>query len=291
MGGNVKFTKKKHKERYAILLTRKIVPCKHIDNHVIDTLPLAYYWDLVRNSGWETYFSLHYPAYYELTREFYATYEFNYPKNITTDSPGVINFRMLGVDHAFSLTEFNLTCGFITPEFAHSIDYEEAPCDFLDDFDPTTSWPSLSSDDRPYHATWLGRQFLFMAKKKRGHLCLGSIVTFIAIKLGVLDMNKTNIHIACEMEPLDFACLHRMGVISKDKEGHYRIAPPGPSLAPRIIRSKRSRPTTTESDEEATPSSTSISLIQLKEQQDRMEKNLMAYFSYVGFSPPYPPAT
>ncbi|CAK7323865.1 unnamed protein product [Dovyalis caffra] len=227
------------------------------------------------------------------------------------DTPGVINFRMLGVDHAFSLTEFNLTCGFITLEFAHSVEYEEALCDFPDDFDPATSCPSLSSDDRPYHAStsrstylrspdlrikinlaaWLGRQFLFMAKKKRGHLCLGSIITFIAIKLGVLDMNKTNMQIACEMEPLDFDCLHRMGVVSKDKEGHYRIAPPGLGLAPRIIRSKRSRPTTTESDEEAAPSNTSISLTQLKEQQDRMEKNLMAYFAHVGFSPPYPPPT
>ncbi|CAK7354820.1 unnamed protein product [Dovyalis caffra] len=297
MGGNAKFTKKKHKERYAILLTCKTVPYKHIDNHVIDTLPLAHYWVLVVNLGWDTYFSIHYPTYYELTREFYATYEFNYPKDITTDTP-----------------RFNLTCGFISSEFAHSVEYEGAPCNFPDNFDLTISWPLLFSDDKPYHTStsrstylrppdlwyihcflsmsfsginddsfrlskteffflfcmehsikinltaWLGRQFLFMAKKKRGHLCLGSIITFIVIKLGVLDMNKTNMHIAYEMEPLDFDCLHKMRVIYKEKEKHYCIAPPGPDLAPQIICSKHSRPTATEFDEEATPSNTSISL-------------------------------
>ncbi|CAK7355250.1 unnamed protein product [Dovyalis caffra] len=138
---------------------------------------------------------------------------------------------------------------------------------------------------------WLGRQFLFIAKNRRGHLGLGSIITFIVIKFGVLDMKNTNMHIACEMEPLDFDCLHRMGVVSKDKKGHYHIALPGPGLVPRITHSKCSRPTAIGFDEEADPSNTSVSLAQLKEQWDLMEKNLMAYFAYVGFSPPYPPPT
>ncbi|CAK7333005.1 unnamed protein product [Dovyalis caffra] len=66
---------------------------------------------------------------------------------------------------------------------------------------------------------WLGRQFFFMVKKKRGNLCLGSMITFIVVKLGVLDMKNTNMHIACEMKHLDLDYLHKMGVVFKDKKG------------------------------------------------------------------------
>ena len=120
MGGNVTFAKKAHKTRYAVLLNRKIVPSKCQDNKVIDSLPIRLFPALVQDSGWEHILSNDYPIFYELTREFFATFEFHNSTTLTTDTPGVIKFWLLGTTYSFSLTEFNICCGFMNETFVAS---------------------------------------------------------------------------------------------------------------------------------------------------------------------------
>lgn len=50
---------------------------------------------LVENIGWQTYFSINYPAYIKLTREFYTTFRFTKYENITIDSSKIIRYRLM----------------------------------------------------------------------------------------------------------------------------------------------------------------------------------------------------
>ena len=91
-----------------------------------------------------------------------------------------------------------------------------------------------------------------MAKKKRGNLCLGSLATLITMRLNILNIKTTDMHVTCEVGPLDIDCLYRMGEVEKLPNGQFRAAPSGPGFYTRIVRNKRARPT--ESDDEAGPS-------------------------------------
>ena len=51
--------------------------------------------------------------------------------------------------------------------------------------------------------------FYYLEKKRP--LILGSYITYLAIKLGVLDLKNKNMRIACEMERLDMDCLEKNG--------------------------------------------------------------------------------
>ncbi|KAL0373000.1 UNVERIFIED_CONTAM: Retrovirus-related Pol polyprotein from transposon.6 [Sesamum calycinum] len=59
---------------------------------------------------------------------------------------------------------------------------------------------------------WLATQFQSSLNRNRA-LILGSCITLLAINLGVFDLDCHNLHIACNPEPLDMACLSRMGLV------------------------------------------------------------------------------
>ena len=75
--------------------------------------------------GWRPYLDIFCPAFVELTREFYATFEFELPSRFTLATPNVIRFRLMGREFNFSITEFNLAFGFITREYAETREYSE----------------------------------------------------------------------------------------------------------------------------------------------------------------------
>ena len=79
-------------------------------------------------------------------------------------------------------------------------------------------------------AAFYGRQLLAMAKKKRRHLCLGSLATLIAMRLKILNLKTTDMHIACEVGLLNIDCLHKMGEVEKLPNKQFRAAPSGPEF-------------------------------------------------------------
>ncbi|KAK4389708.1 hypothetical protein Sango_2307800 [Sesamum angolense] len=60
---------------------------------------------------------------------------------------------------------------------------------------------------------WLATQIQSSLNRNRA-LILGSCITLLAIKLGVFDPDCHNLHLACHLEPLDMACLSRMGLVT-----------------------------------------------------------------------------
>ena len=236
---------------------------------------------LIDNIGWDSYFRISCPAYIELCREFYTTYDYNKSVALTLSTPGVITFRLMGKDFKLSITDFNVAFGFISPEYAQTDEYLTSFCDFSSDFAPVSlyrQWtatksalyhPSQSIDNylrdpilkyvhRFLSFSFSGRQgrsnllskteFYFLwcmqvGKKvnlgwwladqfqdviTRNHpLILGFLITQLAVQQGLLNLQDTNLHVACEMLPLDFTCLAGMGLVSK-KKGRYHFSLPGP---------------------------------------------------------------
>lgn len=165
LNGNLTFTKKTETDRYRALCSKQIIPCKSIHHPTLEILGIkSDMVELIQNIGWESYFSITSPAYIELVREFYTTYEFVKPDNFTLSTPGVVRFRLLGRTFKFSITEFNLAFGFITEAFSHSDDYLNSACDFHDKFNLIALYratsteidydPSKSKDCYLHNSSW-----------------------------------------------------------------------------------------------------------------------------------------
>lgn len=103
------FTKKSEKDRYIALCKKQIIPCSFIHHPTLEVLQIRMeVLELIQNMGWESYFAVTCPAYIKLVREFYATFEFIKPENLTLSSPGVVRFRLMERTFRFSITELNL---------------------------------------------------------------------------------------------------------------------------------------------------------------------------------------
>ncbi|PIM96992.1 hypothetical protein CDL12_30547 [Handroanthus impetiginosus] len=141
---------------------------------------------------------------------------------------------------------------------------------------------------------WLATQFGSVAANKRP-LILGSLITHLAVQLHLISLEAHDLHLACEMQPLDMTCLLGMGLVGQHN-GEFHFCPPGP-LVPRKARVVHDRgatssdsPSPTSSFDEDTARSTTVRLRRLEQRLSRMEKNLMAYFHHVGFTPHTPPS-
>ncbi|KAL0433098.1 UNVERIFIED_CONTAM: hypothetical protein Slati_2644100 [Sesamum latifolium] len=64
---------------------------------------------------------------------------------------------------------------------------------------------------------WLATQFQSILNRNRA-LHLGSYITLLAINLGVFCPDNHNLHVACDSEPLDIACLLRMGLVERNDD-------------------------------------------------------------------------
>ena len=62
---------------------------------------------------------------------------------------------------------------------------------------------------------WLVSQFKMVMVKKNKPLILGSYITHLAIHLDILDPYDHDLHLACNMDPLDMVCLEKMGVVEQ----------------------------------------------------------------------------
>ena len=64
-------------------------------------------------------------------------------------------------------------------------------------------------------ACWLASQFKTVLAKKNKPLILGSFITHLAVRLGVLDLQNHDLHMAYDMEFLDEDCLEKMGLVER----------------------------------------------------------------------------
>ncbi|KAL0404727.1 UNVERIFIED_CONTAM: hypothetical protein Sradi_2113500 [Sesamum radiatum] len=61
---------------------------------------------------------------------------------------------------------------------------------------------------------WLVSHFHTVATSSK-HLCFGHLITHLAVNLDLLNLTSHDLHLACEEEPLDVACLHRMHIFDR----------------------------------------------------------------------------
>ncbi|CAI9768030.1 unnamed protein product [Fraxinus pennsylvanica] len=272
--------------------------------------------------------------YIELVREFYTTFEFKKPAEFTLSSPKVVQFRLIGKEFKFSITEFNAAFGFINEEYAVTDEYLNSPCDYSENFEPVSLYkapstynyydsskskdsylrdPALKYIHRFLAFTFSGRkdsaavlaksEFYFlwcmqkMIKVNLGYwlasqfanvmtnqrpLILGSLITHLVVHENLIDPNDNDLHIACEMQPLDLLCLETMCLVWKEA-GVYYFHEPGPIAS----RPTRTIPKTVSNERSFVPyrpsSSTTPSkglyddrFEKLELQLARMEKNMTA---------------
>ena len=108
------------------------------------------------------YLAVFQPAFVELIREFYSTFEFELPARYTVETPDVIHFHLMGQEFSFSVTQFNLAFGFITREYAETREYGESACDFVEPFLTAYRevWEDMSVDMQRYDPSRSRSSFL-----------------------------------------------------------------------------------------------------------------------------------
>ena len=142
---------------------------------------------------------------------------------------------------------------------------------------------------------WLASQFAGVLANKRP-LILGSLITHLAVHENLIDLNNNNLHVACEMLPLDLDCLVGMGLVGKKKDVFY-FYPPGP------VMTRQERKVLNAAEDDVIQHSTIVpstsaapsqgrydhQIERLERRIARMEKNLAGFFAHMGFTPPSPP--
>lgn len=76
----------------------------------------------------------------------------------------------------------------------------------------------MMTDKKVNLGYWLASQFEAVLKKKTRPLSLGSVISMLAVNLGVLDLSNHDMNIACDCEPLNVECLARMKMIVFEDE-------------------------------------------------------------------------
>ncbi|XP_071902173.1 uncharacterized protein [Coffea arabica] len=362
-GSNLDFTNPADRQRYASCCERRIIPCRYRDTATLGLLNIRVDFDrLIEAIGWLPYPRiLDRPAFVELVREFYATFEFNLPTGYTVSTPNVIRFRLMGQEFHHSITDFNLAFGFIDPAYAESREYIESACDYIEPFFSRYRyiWEDMSVDCAEYDprhskscylkdpasryiqrflaysfsgrrdssgilskpefffiwcmhnnikvnlGCWLASQFKSVLPKKKRPLILGSYITHLAVNLHLLDLSNHDLHVACQMEPLDIPCLEKMGLVQEGDNG-WEVVPPGPIRVP--PRSSFARSSTAGGDPGLStsappPTPGADDWLQLRNTVKRLEtrvtnisinlnnmaQNLAAFMHHVGLDPQFRP--
>ncbi|KAH6821277.1 hypothetical protein C2S53_020752 [Perilla frutescens var. hirtella] len=186
------------------------------------------------------------------------------------------HYELMGHDYAQSLTDFNLSLGFITENDIDADWYRQS----------RVGYGNFSQVD----------QINAVMEKKKG-LILGSVITQLAINHGLLDLQQHSLHKAHDNAPLDEKSLERMGIIEK-KDGVYRFRAPSTPLLPKELcrQLKRSRVEVHDPLEDPNqstltpPTPTTFEVMQKLDQiaQDvsRIRSDINAYFVSKNFYPP-----
>ena len=64
---------------------------------------------------------------------------------------------------------------------------------------------------------WLASQFKTILTKQNNPLILDLYTTYLAVNLGVLDLFDHDLHVTCQMDPLDEVCLEKIGSMESVK--------------------------------------------------------------------------
>ncbi|KAG8386865.1 hypothetical protein BUALT_Bualt03G0193400 [Buddleja alternifolia] len=139
-------------KRYIDLCRYPIIPGKGDDFDALTALNICdEFVALVDGIGWSGYFQVKFQAFIELMREFYTTFKFNKPKDLTLTSPGVVKFRLMGQEFSYSINQFHVALGFVDNEYVQTDEYKNSSCDYLRDFRPILLWNTISTDTTCYH--------------------------------------------------------------------------------------------------------------------------------------------
>ena len=157
---------------------------------------------------------------------------------------------------------------------------------------------------------WMASQLQSVLHKRHKPLIMGSLITYLPIRLRVLDLDKEHkLTLARELEPLDLHSLERMGVIHKVGDV-YQFTSPGEGIPqPRV-------PSTAPEEAQAGPSSSAApsswdtqfrhlqdSVTDLNARVEHLDgrlaalqvfariqtENQAAFYAHIGFQPPHPP--
>ena len=83
---------------------------------------------ILRTSKWDLFVQINEVPYKELLLEFLAIFSFE-RRSVTFDKPNIVQFQ-LGDNHfQLSLTDFSVHCGFYTPDFIASPEYQQCLTD------------------------------------------------------------------------------------------------------------------------------------------------------------------
>ncbi|KAH1038789.1 hypothetical protein J1N35_040532 [Gossypium stocksii] len=108
---------------------------KQIDLYTLDMLnirdAIMCYFDAI---GWSSFANISCNAYYELIYEFYTTFSFNINALRTVEMQDVC-FRLLGKDFRMSISDFNISMGFVDPDNIQTDSYHTALLDIPSNFD------------------------------------------------------------------------------------------------------------------------------------------------------------
>ncbi|KAH6784616.1 hypothetical protein C2S52_009575 [Perilla frutescens var. hirtella] len=142
----------------------------------------------------------------------------------------------------FSITQFNVAFGFVDEDTTLEDSYLNRACDFDRDFHHVALFSKWSTSQMPYNPssskacylhsitlryihkfmafTFSGRkdganvlnktEFFFLWPRVES---LGSLITYLAISLGVFTLENNDLHKACTMYPIDLDCLEVIGMI------------------------------------------------------------------------------
>ena len=142
---------------------------------------------------------------------------------------------------------------------------------------------------------WIVTQLRTVMTTDKKPLIMGSYITQLAINLNVLNILDTNMHVACNVEPIDMDCLYRMGLVVLQEDGCYVFAPPGPAMPVKKRASTRARATAPRASSSRQLTQATLSaeteerLQQLERKINRLKQLTIAVWRHIGPPPPFPP--
>ncbi|KAL4283662.1 hypothetical protein GQ457_16G016940 [Hibiscus cannabinus] len=129
---------------------------------------------------------------------------------------------------------------------------------------------------------WLASQFHSILTNGKS-LCLGFVITHLAINLNLITLDDPNLHVACEMEPLNIDSLLKMKVLAK-VGGVYTFAQIRHPLPSNLFAGLFEK-TTPPLHNDANETGSSDPWARIERRLSRMEKNLEALMHHCGLLP------
>ncbi|XP_057794738.1 uncharacterized protein LOC131011017 [Salvia miltiorrhiza] len=191
------FPTKLLKDRYSVISQCDILQGRSLDVSTLETLRIRKeVEDLIEQIGWKSFFHNDCPAFIELTREFYTTFEFDTPADLSLDTPGVIRYRLMGYDIEESITDFNLSLGAISKDDLHVDWYINSKVGY-GDFVPNHVWVDMAVGKTTYDPSQSPSTLLKKPEWQYLHRLLS--FNYIARKSGTTTCSKVELYVIWAM--------------------------------------------------------------------------------------------